>query len=248
MREPESITGAYLSGKLRIEIPEKRRKLTQSLQIVGASHHNLKNLTVTIPLGGFLCITGVSGSGKSSLIRDILYPALANKLHNAQLDVGAHKALGGLEVLDKVIAVDQTPIGRTPRSNAATYIKLFDEIRDLFAQLPESKLRGFDAGHFSFNVKEGSCSYCGGLGQVKIDMDFMEDIWVECPQCKGKRFDPEILAVKFKEKSITDILNTDIEHALLLFEAFPSIRKKIELLSKVGLDYLTLGQPSTTLS
>jgi excinuclease ABC subunit A len=182
------------------------------------------------------------------LIGDILYPALANHFHAAQLDVGAHRKIEGLTALDKVISVDQSPIGRTPRSNAATYIKLFDEIRDLFTQLPESQIRGFGAGHFSFNVKEGSCSYCGGLGQVRIDMDFMEDVWVECPQCKGKRFDPEILAVQYKGKSITDILNTDVEHALQLFEEIPSIRKKLELLSQVGLDYLTLGQPSTTLS
>jgi excinuclease ABC subunit A len=246
---PRSLTGAYLSGRLKIEIPKKRRALSEEkITIFGATHHNLQSLNCSIPLGGLICVTGVSGSGKSSLVSDILYPALANHFHAAQATVGAHKKIEGIPSLDKVIAVDQSPIGRTPRSNAATYIKLFDEIRELFSQLPESKLRGFDAGHFSFNVKEGSCPYCGGLGQVKIDMDFMEDIWVECPQCKGKRFDPEILAVKFKEKSIADILNTDIEHALPLFEAFPSIRKKLELLSKVGLDYLTLGQPSTTLS
>jgi excinuclease ABC subunit A len=230
LNDPRSITGGYLSGRLKIAAPKKRRKSTDKLKIVGANQNNLKNLTVSIPLGVFVCVTGVSGSGKSSLVNDTLYPSMQ----------------GNKEI--KTIAVDQSPIGRTPRSNAATYIKLFDEIRDLFTELPESKLRGFTAGHFSFNVKEGSCSYCSGLGQVRIDMDFMEDAWVECPQCKGKRFDPEILAVKYKGKSIHDILETDVEHALALFESIPSIRKKLELLRLVGLDYLTLGQPSTTLS
>lgn len=249
MKNPQSITGAYLSGKLKIEIPKMRRKLNGGeIKIFGAKHHNLQSIDVKIPLNGFICVTGVSGSGKSSLISDTLFPALSNHFHGAELNVGKHKKIEGVENIDKVISVDQSPIGRTPRSNAATYIKLFDEIRDLFANLPESKLRGFSASHFSFNVKQGSCSYCEGLGQVRIDMDFMEDIWVECPQCKGKRFDPEILSVKFKNKSITDILNTDIENALILFEAIPSIHKKLKLLSEVGLDYLTLGQPSTTLS
>lgn len=246
--EPRSLTGGYLSGRLKIDTPEKRRKLEKKITIVEATHHNLKNLTVSIPLGGLVCVTGVSGSGKSSLITDILYPSLANHFHSAKLPVGKHKKIEGLDALDKIIAVDQSPIGRTPRSNPATYIKLFDEIRDLFAELPESKIRGFHAGHFSFNVKEGSCSYCSGMGSTRIDMDFMEDAWIECPQCKGRRFDPEILSVHFKGKSIADVLAMDIEHALLLFEAFPSIRKKLEMLSLVGLDYLTLGQSSTTLS
>ena len=248
MKQQRSLTGGYLSGRLKIEAPPERRKLAKAITISGARHHNLQDLTVSIPLEGLVCVTGVSGSGKSSLITDILYPALANRFHNAKMPVGKHKEISGLEELDKIIAVDQSPIGRTPRSNAATYIKLFDEIRDLFAELPESKLRGFDAGHFSFNVKEGSCSYCGGIGSTRIDMDFMEDAWIECPQCKGRRFDPEILAVSFKGKSIADILATDVEHALPLFEAIPSIRRKLEVLSEVGLDYLTLGQPSTTLS
>ncbi len=248
IKEPRSLTGGYLSGRLRIEPPIERRKLDKGLTIAGAVHHNLQNLTVSIPLGGLICVTGVSGSGKSSLITDILYPALANQFHHANMPVGKHKSITGLEWLDKIIAVDQSPIGRTPRSNAATYIKLFDEIRDLFAELPESKLRGFNAGYFSFNVKEGSCSYCGGNGSTRIDMDFMEDAWIECPQCKGRRFDPEILAVQFKGKSIADILATDVEHALPLFDAIPTIRRKLEVLSLVGLDYLTLGQPSTTLS
>lgn len=233
LKDPRSLTGAYLSGKLKIEPPRKRRKPKSEYVLKNATHHNLKNVTVSIPLGVFVCVTGVSGSGKSSLISDTLVPELKTKT---------------LEEIDKVIDVDQSPIGRTPRSNPATYIKLFDEIRDLFTDLPESKLRGFTAGHFSFNVKEGSCPYCGGLGQVKIDMDFMEDAWVDCPQCKGKRFEPEILSVKFKGKSIHDVLQTDVEHALELFDAIPSIRKKLEVLQMVGLNYLTLGQPSTTLS
>ena len=249
LKNKESITGGYLSGRLSIKIPSPRRERTKEvLWIRGAEHHNLKKIDVSIPLGLFVSVTGVSGSGKSSLIRDILYPALANALQEANLTVGKHKTLEGIEQIDKVIAVDQSPIGRSARSNAATYIKLFDEIRDLFTELPESKLRGFTAGHFSFNVKEGSCPYCEGMGQVAIDMDFMEDAWIRCPQCKGKRFEPEILAVKFKNKSIHDILEMDVEHALQLFDALPSIRRKLEVLSQVGLDYLSLGQPSTTLS
>jgi excinuclease ABC subunit A len=248
MSTPDSLTGAYLSGKMRIEEPKARRTMKQGLEIIGAAHHNLKNIDVRVPLSGLLAITGVSGSGKSSLISDILVPVLTNRLHHGKLPVGQHKEIRGISALDKVIAVDQSPIGRTPRSNAATYIKLFDDIRDLFTELPESKIRGFTSGHFSFNVKEGSCPYCAGLGQVRIDMDFMEDAHVICPQCKGKRFDPEILAVLFKGKNIHDILEMDVEHALVLFEAIPSIRKKLEVLSQVGLDYLTLGQPSTTLS
>lgn len=238
LSDPRSLTGGYLSGRLKIDIPKKRRKGKEKLTIAGASHNNLKNLTVSIPLGTFVCVTGISGSGKSSLIEGVLYPGLMERSPQLQ----------GLEHIDKVIAVDQSPIGRTPRSNAATYIKLFDEIRDLFTELPESKLRGFASGRFSFNVKEGSCAYCSGLGQVRIDMDFMEDAWLACPQCKGKRFEPEILSVKFKGKSIHDVLEMDVEEAMGFFEAIPSIRRKLEVLREVGLDYLPLGQPSPTLS
>lgn len=236
LNDPRSLTGAYLSGKKKIEPPKKRRKKTGILELKNITHHNLKNVSVDIPLGIFTCVTGVSGSGKSSLILDQLVPLLEKR------------ELKGIEQIDKVISVDQSPIGRTPRSNPATYIKLFDEIRDLFKELPESRLRGFTASHFSFNVKEGSCSYCSGLGEVKLDMDFMEDASIECKQCKGKRFDPEILAVQFKGKSIYDVLETDVENAIALFEGFPSIEKKLKLLSLVGLNYLKLGQASTTLS
>ncbi len=245
---PRSLTGAYLSGKEQISPLCERRKLKKKLILEGASHHNLKNLTVAIPLEGLVCVTGLSGSGKSSLITDTLYPALANMLHRASLETGVYRSLQGVAFLDKIIAIDQTPIGRTPRSNPATYIKLFDEIRDLFAELPESRARGLTPGHFSFNVKEGSCSYCGGMGQIRLDMDFMEDAWVECPQCKGKRFSPEILAISFKGKSIADVLSLDVSASLELFEAFPSIRSKLDVLRQVGLDYLSIGQPSTTLS
>ncbi len=249
MEAPESLTGAYLSGRKKIEIPKLRRPMDQGkLQILGARHHNLQNIDVEIPLGGLICVTGVSGSGKSSLISDILAPALSNYLHKGQLPVGKHSELRGLEHLDKAISVDQSPIGRTPRSNAATYTKLFDEIRDLFSALPESKMRGLTPGHFSFNVKEGSCTYCSGLGSVRIDMDFLEDAWIECPQCKGRRFDPDILAVHFKGKNIHDVLSSSVDGALQLFDALPSIRRKLEMLQKVGLGYLTLGQSSTTLS
>ena len=249
IKSPESLTGAYLSGKRQIQIPSERRKMgPEQIEIKGAEHHNLKNIDVSIPLNGLICVTGVSGSGKSSLISDILAPALSNRLHLANLSVGKHRAIRGIEYLDKVIAVDQSPIGRTPRSNAATYIKLFDNIRDLFAELPEAKLRGYGVGHFSFNVKEGSCPYCNGLGFVRINMDFLEDADEECPQCKGRRFDPEILAVLFKGKNIHDILEMSVDSAIELFENIPTLRRKLEVLQKVGLGYLSLGQPSTTLS
>ena len=248
-KNERSLTGAYLSKRLEISTPKKRRKVEKKgIEILGAEHHNLKQVDVTIPLGGLICITGVSGSGKSSLISDILYPALFNKLHQGKLPVGKHKAINGMDKIDKVIIIDQSPIGRTPRSNPATYIKLFDEIRDLFTKLAESKMRGYQKGHFSFNVREGSCPYCNGIGSVRIDMDFMEDLWIECIQCKGKRFEPEILAVRYKEKNIYDILQMDVKKALVHFETHPSLRKKLELLDKVGLTYLQIGQPSTSLS
>lgn len=248
MQTKDSLTGGYLSGRLKIASSKKRDCSKAKITIHEACHHNLKNITVSFPLHAFVCVTGVSGSGKSSLVSDTLYPALANHFHHAMLPIGKHRAIDGIEHLDKIIAVDQSPIGRTPRSNPATYIKVFDEIRDLFAELPESKLRGFIPGHFSFNVKEGSCSYCEGLGSVRIDMDFMEDAWIVCPQCKGQRFDPDILSIRFKEKNIAQILDMDVEHALIHFQDIPSIRNKLQMLSQVGLDYLPIGQPSTTLS
>lgn len=245
----ESLTGAYLTGKLKIPIPPKRRKpAKETLQIKGATHHNLKNVSVKIPLEVFIAVTGVSGSGKSSLITDILYPALSNYLHGGEHTVGAHKEITGIENIDKVIAIDQSPIGRNPRSNPATYIKLFDEIRDLFSQLPESKARGYAPGRFSFNVKEGSCPQCEGMGMIKIDMDFMEDAWVDCPLCKTKRFDPETLSVFYKGKNIYDILEMEVGEALEFFTNIPSIKHKLETLQKVGMEYIKLGQFSTTLS
>lgn len=249
LQNKQSVTGAYLSGKKQIPIPSQRRKPTlELLKIVKAQHHNLKNLTISIPLGLFAAVTGVSGSGKSSLITDILYPALSNLLHGGEHSVGAHQAIEGVQAIDKVIAIDQSPIGRNPRSNPATYIKLFDEIRDLFSQLPESQARGYKPGRFSFNVKEGSCTQCEGMGQIKVDMDFMEDAWIDCPLCKTKRFDSETLAVLYKEKNIYDILEMSVGEAFEFFANIPSIRHKLETLKQVGMDYIKLGQSSTTLS
>ena len=249
LQHPHSLTGAYLSGRMQISIPQKRRKRGKTqLEIIGAEHHNLKNLNVKIPLGLFISVTGVSGSGKSSLISDILHPALSNLLHGGEHSVGSHKTIRGTEEIDKVIAIDQSPIGRNPRSNPSTYIKLFDEIRDLFTRLPESQARGYKPGRFSFNVKEGSCSQCEGMGQVKVDMDFMEDAWVDCPLCKTKRFDAETLSVLYKEKNIYDILEMTIAEALDFFSNIPSLRHKLNTMKQVGMDYIKLGQSSTTLS
>lgn len=249
LESKRSITGAYLRGEKQIAIPKKRRKPSKEcIQIKGATHHNLKDLSVKIPLGVFIAVTGVSGSGKSSLITDILYPALSNRLHKGEHSVGAHKEILGIENIDKVIAIDQAPIGRNPRSNPATYIKLFDEIRDLFTQLPESRARGYKAGRFSFNVKEGSCPQCEGMGMVKVDMDFMEDAWIDCPLCHTRRFDHETLSILYKGKNIYDILEMDVAQALEFFANIPSIKHKLETLQKVGMEYIKLGQFSTTLS
>ena len=248
MQVPESITGAYLSGRIRIPIPEERRKPTGWLKIVGAQENNLKNIDVKIPLGVMTCVTGVSGSGKSSLVNEILYKYLAKKLNRARTIPGKHKKIEGVEQLDKVINIDQSPIGRTPRSNPATYTGVFDQIRDLFAATQDAKERGYKKGRFSFNVKGGRCEACSGDGILKIEMHFLPDVYVPCEVCGGKRYNRETLEVHYKGKSIYDLLNMTVEEALTFFENVPSIRRKIETLYDVGLSYLRLGQPSTTLS
>lgn len=249
LQSKSSITGGYLSGRFSIPIPKKRRKPSgESLVIKKAEHHNLQKIDVQIPLQVFIAVTGVSGSGKSSLISDTLYPTLSNYLHHAELPVGKHQGIEGISALDKVIAIDQTSIGRTPRSNPATYIKLFDDIRDLFSKLPESLAFGYKAGRFSFNVKEGSCPHCEGMGMTKIDMDFMEDAWEMCTYCKGKRFDAQTLSILYRGKNIYDILEMTVSEAYGFFEAIPAIKHKLEMLQRVGLDYIRIGQPSPTLS
>ncbi|MEM1282922.1 MAG: excinuclease ABC subunit UvrA [Chlamydiota bacterium] len=249
LKNKQSITADYLTGRQTIAIPEKRRKTGRKwLHLKKVSHHNLKDVSVKIPLSCFICVTGVSGSGKSSLITDTLYPVLSNELHKSEQRPGKHQALTGLQHLDKVIAIDQSPIGRNPRSNPSTYIKVFDDIRDLFAKLPESKARGYKAGRFSFNVKEGSCPQCGGMGMTKIDMDFMEDAWIDCSLCHTRRFDHETLSVYYKGKNIYDVLEMEVEEAHAFFENIPSIENKLRTLCDVGMGYIKLGQSSTTLS
>ncbi len=248
MKNPDSITGAYLSGKLKIPVPEVRKNPTGFLTIKGAAENNLKHIDVDIPLGIMTCITGVSGSGKSSLINEILYKRLAKELNRARVIPGKHDDILGMEQLDKVIAIDQSPIGRTPRSNPATYTGVFDQIRDLFAATADAKAKGYKKGRFSFNVKGGRCEACSGDGIIKIEMHFLPDVYVPCEVCKGKRYNRETLEVKYKDKSIYDVLNMTVEEALPFFENIPSIRRKIETLYDVGLSYIRLGQPSTTLS
>ncbi|MBR3104166.1 MAG: excinuclease ABC subunit UvrA, partial [Lachnospiraceae bacterium] len=248
IKAKDSITGQYLSGKKKIEVPSVRRKETGHLTIKGAQENNLKNIDVDIPLGIFTCVTGVSGSGKSSLINEILYKALARKLNRAYTIPGKHKKITGMEALDKVIAIDQSPIGRTPRSNPATYTGVFDMIRDLFANTQDAKAKGYKKGRFSFNVKGGRCEACSGDGIVKIEMHFLPDVYVPCEVCGGKRYNRETLDIKYKGKSISDVLNMTVEEALDFFSAVPSIRNKIETLNDVGLSYIRLGQPSTELS
>ena len=246
---PNSLTGQYLCGKKQIPVPKIRRKPTEAkLSIIGARQHNLKNIDVDIPLGLFTAVTGVSGSGKSSLVNDILYPALANKINRNTLIEGEYTALIGAEQLDKIVVIDQSPIGRTPRSNPATYTGVFTAIRELFASLPESKARGYGPGRFSFNISGGRCEACGGDGVLKIEMHFLPDVYVTCDECHGRRYNRETLEVKYKGKSINDILEMTIEEALSFFENFTSIKNKIQALYDVGLGYIKLGQPATTLS
>ena len=248
MQIPESITGQYLSGKKRIPVPETRRTPTGWIKVLGAQENNLKNVDVEIPLGVMTCVTGVSGSGKSSLVNEILYKHLARELNRARCIPGRHKGIEGVEQLDKVISIDQSPIGRTPRSNPATYTGVFDLIRDLFASTADAKAKGYSKGRFSFNVKGGRCEACGGDGIIKIEMHFLPDVYVPCEVCGGKRYNRETLDVKYKGKSIFDVLDMTVEEALPFFENVPFIRRKIETLYDVGLSYVKLGQPSTTLS
>ncbi len=248
MQIPDSVTGQYLSGILQIPVPDTRKKPTGFLKIIGAAENNLKNVTVDIPLGVMTCVTGVSGSGKSSLVNEILYKHLAKSLNRARTIPGKHKEIQGIDQLDKVINIDQSPIGRTPRSNPATYTGVFDQIRDLFAGTQDARARGYKKGRFSFNVKGGRCEACGGDGIIKIEMHFLPDVYVPCEVCGGKRYNRETLDVKYKGKSIYDVLEMTVEEAVPFFDSIPSIKRKIETLNDVGLSYVKLGQPSTTLS
>jgi len=245
---PESITGVYLSGRRTIESPKTRREPKGWIEVLGAREHNLRNVDVKLPLGVFACVTGVSGAGKSSLVNGILLPALAARLHDSSGPVGAHKAIKGIEALDKVIAIDQKPIGRTPRSNPGTYTKAFDCIREVFAQLPEARARGYDAGRFSFNVKGGRCESCGGDGEVTVEMHFLADVRVPCEVCRGRRYSDATLEILFKGKSIADVLETSVDECLELFSAFPQLKRILETLVAVGLGYMKIGQSAPTLS
>ena len=248
MKNKNSVTGAYLSGRRKIPVPEERKQPTGFLKVVQAAENNLKNVDVSIPLGVMTCVTGVSGSGKSSLVNEVLYKRLAKELNRARTIPGKHKKILGMEQLDKVINIDQSPIGRTPRSNPATYTGVFDQIRDLFASTADAKAKGYKKGRFSFNVKGGRCEACSGDGIIKIEMHFLPDVYVPCEVCRGKRYNRETLEVKYKGKSIYDVLDMTVEEALDFFDAIPSIKRKIQTLYDVGLSYIRLGQPSTTLS
>ena len=249
LKSEDSITGQYLSGRRKVEVPEKRRKGNgKKLKIIGAAQNNLKNINVDIPLGELVCVTGVSGSGKSSLINEILYKYLASHLNGAKTKPGKFKDIKGVEELDKVIQINQSPIGRTPRSNPATYTGLFTDIRELYASTQDAKIRGFNAGRFSFNVKGGRCEACQGDGILKIEMHFLPDIYVPCDVCKGKRYNRETLEIKYKGKSISDVLDMTVEEGLEFFSNIPKIQRKLQTLQEVGLGYIKIGQPSTTLS
>jgi excinuclease ABC subunit A len=247
-RVPDSLTGQFLAGERRIEVPRRRRRPSAYVTIEGASQHNLKDVDVRVPLGVLCCVTGVSGSGKSTLVNEVLYKAVANRLHRVRQKAGAHRRIEGLEQLDKIISVDQSPIGRTPRSNPATYIGLFDQIRELFSKTQEARARGYKPGRFSFNVRGGRCEVCRGDGQIKIEMHFLPDVYVPCEQCHGRRYNRETLEVRFKGKNIAEVLEMPIEEALQFFAHIPKIRRRVQTLHDVGLGYMRLGQPATTLS
>ena len=245
---PGSATGQFLSGKREIAVPRRRRRPSGYVEIEGAAQHNLRGIDVKIPLGVLCCVTGVSGSGKSTLVNEVLFKAVANRLHRAKQRPGAHRRISGLDQVDKIINIDQSPIGRTPRSNPATYIGLFDHIRELYSRTQEARARGYKPGRFSFNVKGGRCEVCRGDGQIKIEMHFLPDVYVPCEQCHGKRYNRETLEVRFKGRTIADVLDMTVEEALDFFTHIPKIRRRLQALHDVGLDYIRLGQPATTLS
>ena len=248
MADPESLTGKYLSGILSIPVPKKRRETGKFLRIIGASENNLKNVEVDVPLGVMTCVTGVSGSGKSTLVIDTLHKVLSQRLYKSKEKAGAVRDIKGLDQLDKVINIDQSPIGRTPRSNPSTYTGVFSDIRDLFAQLPESRVRGYKPGRYSFNVKGGRCEACSGDGIIKIEMHFLPDVYVQCEVCKGARYNRETLEVRYKGKSIAEVLDMTVSQAVQFMENIPRIKSKLKTLEEVGLGYIKLGQSATTLS
>jgi excinuclease ABC subunit A len=247
-RNRKSMTGQYLSGLRSISIPQRRDEDRGSFRVLKASQHNLKKIDVEFPVGKFICVTGVSGSGKSTLVNDIVFKALANRLNRARTKPGAHRSVEGIDAFDKVIDIDQRPIGRTPRSNPATYTDLFTHIRELYSMTPEAKVRGYKPGRFSFNVRGGRCETCKGDGQIKIEMHFLPDVYVACETCKGARYNRETLEVRFKGKTIADVLDMSVEEALQFFAKIPKVRRRLQTLHDVGLDYIKLGQPATTLS
>src|ERR671932_1351867 len=247
-RVPESLTGQFLAGTRTIEVPGRRRRPRGYVEIEGASQHNLKDIDVKLPLGVFCCVTGVSGSGKSTLVNDVLHKAVANRLHRAKQRPWAHRRITGVEQLDNIISVDQSPIGRTPRSNPATYIGLSDQISEVYSKTQEARARGYKPGRFSFNVKGGRCEVCRGDGQIKIEMHFLPDVYVPCEQCHGKRYNRETLEVRFKGRTIADVLDMTVEEAVEFFKHVPKIKRRLQALHDVGLDYIRLGQPATTLS